>query len=244
MAKAFRIAVADDEPDMQAYFRRVLPRLGHEVVSVAGTGTELVEHCRTHCPDLVITDIRMPELDGIEAARIIAERQQMPFILVSAFHDMSLIERAQSAYIMAYLVKPIKQADLSPAIALAMRMFYQLQPTAKKPLQQHENSAPPPAVDGGRQLVQRAERRLQESYPSLRNLRCSWNDGVVTIHGDVSSYYLKQMAQALVRQIDNKLQIENRVHVVENAGGASIDRARPTPPAPPAGPDRHCHRKG
>ena len=68
MSRALRIAVADDEPDMRDYFRTILPRLGHEVVAVAETGRELVEQCRATRPDLVITDIKMPDMDGIDAA--------------------------------------------------------------------------------------------------------------------------------------------------------------------------------
>lgn len=122
-----RIAVADDEPDMQEYLEKVLTRLGHKVVSVASTGLELVEHCREHSPDLIISDIKMPELDGIEAATEIYEEQAVPVVLVSAFHDRDLIDRAECDHIMAYLVKPIKQADLEPAIALAMKRFQQFE---------------------------------------------------------------------------------------------------------------------
>ena len=68
MSRALRIAVADDEPDVRDYFRRILPRLGHQVVAVAQTGRELIEQCRAARPDLVITDIKMPDQDGIEAA--------------------------------------------------------------------------------------------------------------------------------------------------------------------------------
>jgi two-component system, response regulator PdtaR len=68
MSQALRIAIADDEPDMRDYFQQVLPRLGHTVVAVAQNGRELVELCRTKNPDLVITDIKMPEMDGIDAA--------------------------------------------------------------------------------------------------------------------------------------------------------------------------------
>jgi len=68
MTGRLRIAVADDEPDMQQCFQKMFSHIGHEVVSVAGTGQELVEHCETHHPDLVITDIKMPDMDGIEAA--------------------------------------------------------------------------------------------------------------------------------------------------------------------------------
>jgi response regulator NasT len=68
MIRALRIAVADDESDVRDDFRRILPRLGHQVVAVARTGRELVEQCRATRPDLVISDIKMPDLDGIEAA--------------------------------------------------------------------------------------------------------------------------------------------------------------------------------
>ena len=125
MTSSLRIAVADDEPDMQQYFEKFLPRLGHEVVSVADNGRQLVEQCRELKPDLVITDIKMPEMDGIEAATEIYRERTIPVILVSAFHDPELIKRADGDHIMAYLVKPIKQADLEPAIALAMRRFEQ-----------------------------------------------------------------------------------------------------------------------
>lgn len=122
-----RIAVADDEPDMQEYFEKMLSRLGHDVVSVAATGRELVEHCLELEPDLVITDIRMPEMDGIEAAELLYQKTPIPVILVSAYHDPELIQRAEADHVMAYLVKPIKQADLEPAIALALRRFRQFQ---------------------------------------------------------------------------------------------------------------------
>ena len=127
MESRLRIAVADDEPDMREYFQKILPRLGYEVISVAATGRELVEHCRTLSPDLVITDIKMPQMDGIEAASVLYQNQAIPVILVSAFHDRGLIERAESDHIMAYLVKPIKQADLEPAILLACKRFEQFQ---------------------------------------------------------------------------------------------------------------------
>ena len=66
MSRALRIAVADDELDMRDFFERMLPRCGHKVVSVAENGRQLIEHCRELHPDLIITDIKMPDLDGIE----------------------------------------------------------------------------------------------------------------------------------------------------------------------------------
>lgn len=125
MNQSLRIAIADDEPDMREYFQKVLPRLGHTVVAVAQNGRELLELCRTAEPNLVITDIKMPEMDGIDAASRIYQERPVPVILVSAYHDAALIERAESDHVMGYLVKPIKQSDLAPTIAIAVRRFEQ-----------------------------------------------------------------------------------------------------------------------
>lgn len=127
MDTSLRIVVADDEADMRDYFRKSLPRLGHQVVGVAQNGRELIEQCRVLAPDLVITDIRMPDLDGIDAAVEIYRERPVPVILVSAFHEPELIARAEADHILGYLVKPIKQADLGPAIALAVRRFEQFE---------------------------------------------------------------------------------------------------------------------
>ena len=132
MNHSLRIAVADDEPDMRDFFERMLPLCGHQVVSLAETGRELVEHCRTLQPDLVITDIRMPDMDGIEAAQLISREHPLPIILVSAYHDPALIERAEADHVLAYLVKPISQAHLAPAIAVAVRRFEEMQALRKE----------------------------------------------------------------------------------------------------------------
>lgn len=123
MNSALRIAVADDEPFLRAYFQDVLPDLGHEVVGAASTGQELVELCQRTKPDLVISDIRMPDMDGIDAAAAISEERPTPIILVSAFHDPEYIERAEQSYILAYLIKPVERAHLETAIAIVRRRF-------------------------------------------------------------------------------------------------------------------------
>jgi response regulator NasT len=132
MNRALRIAVADDEPDMRDYFRKILPRLGHQVVVVAETGRELLERCREARPDLIITDIKMPDLDGIDAAVQIYRETPLPVILVSAYHDPELVARAEADHILGYLVKPIKQSDLEPTIGLAVRRFEQFEALRKE----------------------------------------------------------------------------------------------------------------
>jgi CheY-like chemotaxis protein len=117
MSVSLRIAVADDEPDMREYFQKCLTRLGHQVVAVAGNGRDLVERCRTLRPNLVITDNKMPDMDGIDAAARIYQDNPIPIILVSAHDDVDLIERAEAGHLLGYLIKPIKQADLESMIA-------------------------------------------------------------------------------------------------------------------------------
>jgi response regulator NasT len=132
MTKGLRISVADDELDMRDFFERMLKRLGHQVVSVAENGRELVEHCHEQRPDLIITDIKMPDMDGIEAAQEICRERPVPIILISAFQDAALIERAEANSVLAYLVKPIGPDDLAPAIAIATRRFAELQALRKE----------------------------------------------------------------------------------------------------------------
>lgn len=127
MTLPLRISIADDEADMRDFLQKMLPRCGHQVVSVAETGRQLVEHCRQLQPDLVITDIKMPDLDGIEASTEINRERPVPVILVSAYHDPALIDRAEGDHVSGYLVKPIGYADLQPAIAVAVKRFQELQ---------------------------------------------------------------------------------------------------------------------
>jgi AmiR/NasT family two-component response regulator len=97
------------------------------VVAVAGNGSELVDLVRQTRPDLVITDIKMPELDGIAAAEKIFQEFPVSVILVSAYHDRAFIERARQDHVMNYLIKPIKQATLETAIAISVARFKEMQ---------------------------------------------------------------------------------------------------------------------
>lgn len=132
MTDKYRIAVADDESVMRDFYREALARLGHTVVSASATGTSLVEECRKHQPDLVIADIKMPDMDGLEAARQVYDDRPVPVIIVTAHSDPSFIERANDSHASAYLVKPIKEANLAPAIAIAMQRFEEFRSLRKE----------------------------------------------------------------------------------------------------------------
>ena len=134
MTSTLRIAVADDELDMREFFRRMLPRRGHQVVSIAATGRQLVEHCREHKPDLVITDIEMPELDGLDAAREICSERSIPIILVSGHCDEEALPRGNRT--MFFLRKPFSISDLEVAIEAALQSVTRRQvPDGEPPTQ-------------------------------------------------------------------------------------------------------------
>jgi AmiR/NasT family two-component response regulator len=123
VTRVLRIAVAEDEPLMRKYLVETLALLGHEVVCLAHTGAELIDCCQKLRPDLVLTDIGLPDVDGLDAVAAIHAHQPLPIIVVSAFHDPELIARAEKNHVLAYLVKPIKREDLEPAIAIAVSRF-------------------------------------------------------------------------------------------------------------------------
>ena len=185
MNRQLRIAVADDEPDMQDYFRTILPRLGHEV-AVAATGRELVERCRETAPDLVITDIKMPDMDGIDAAARIYQETAVPVILVSAFHDADFIRRAEADHILAYLVKPIKQADLEPAITIAMRRFEQFQALHRETADLKQALEDRKAVERAKgAVVRRTGSPEDEAYRRMRNLASNANKKMAEVAADI-----------------------------------------------------------
>ena len=127
MNESFRIVVADDEPLLVEEITVYLRDAGHEVVATASTGRELVEQCETHQPSIVITDIKMPDMDGLEASRAICMKRAIPVVIVSAYHDDEYINRAKEHCIMSYLIKPIDEGSLTTALALAMRRFQEFE---------------------------------------------------------------------------------------------------------------------
>ncbi len=182
MTTPLRIVVADDEPDMREYFRRLLPRIGHQVVAAAENGRELIELCREHQPDLVITDIKMPDMDGIEAAVRVYQERPVPFILVTAFHDPELIARAEADHILAYLVKPIKPPDLEPSIALAVRRFEQFQALRKEAADLRQAMEDRKVIERAKGVVmKRSGLDEQDAFRRLQRLASDKNRKLVDI---------------------------------------------------------------
>jgi len=117
-----RILIAEDETIIRLDLRELLERSGFEVVAEARDGEEAVELALAESPDLALLDVKMPKLDGIDAARRILEERPMPIVMVTAYGEKELVARAVEAGVFGYLVKPFREQDLLPAIRTACRM--------------------------------------------------------------------------------------------------------------------------
>ncbi len=126
-AQSLRILIADDESIRLLSLAGQLAALGHRVVAEATRGDEAVRLAAEVKPDLAILDIKMPVMDGIEAAERITHDRPIPIILLTAYSEAQLVERAARANISAYLMKPVAEEDLLPAITLALTRFKEFQ---------------------------------------------------------------------------------------------------------------------
>jgi AmiR/NasT family two-component response regulator len=122
-AESLRVLIADDESIRLLSLSSQLTALGHRVVAEATRGDEAVQLAAEKKPDLAIMDIKMPVMDGIEAAEQITQQRPIPIILLTAYSETQLVERAARANISAYLMKPVAEEDLLPAITLALTRF-------------------------------------------------------------------------------------------------------------------------
>jgi response regulator NasT len=123
MAQQIRLVIADDESIIRMNLKETLVGLGYLVVGEAGDGVSVINVARELKPDLVLMDIKMPKLDGIQAARILTEEKIAPVLLLTAYSDRDLVDRAKEAGVVNYVVKPFREAELLPAIEIAMSRY-------------------------------------------------------------------------------------------------------------------------
>lgn len=125
-ARRPRIVIADDESIIRMDLREILTHLGYDVVGEASDGRTALELARKLQPDLVILDIKMPSMDGIEAAEYVTGEGLAPVVLLTAYSEHALIGRAKNAGVSGYLVKPFRESELMPVIELALARFSEM----------------------------------------------------------------------------------------------------------------------
>jgi response regulator NasT len=127
MSQSLKIAIAEDEIDLRTDLEETLQELGHQVVISAGTGRELIDQMDNALVDLVITDIRMPDVDGLTAIEQICALKPVPVVIITAFNDNEYLQRAMKQWVLAYLVKPVNVKSLQTTIKLAAQRFREFQ---------------------------------------------------------------------------------------------------------------------
>jgi two-component system, response regulator PdtaR len=189
-APARRVVIAEDEALIRLDLAEMLAEEGYDVVGQAGDGEKAVVLAEELRPDLVVLDVKMPKLDGISAAERIAEQRIAPVVILTAFSQRDLVERARDAGAMAYLVKPFTKSDLVPAIEMAVSRFAELAQLEAEVADLTERLETRKLVDRAKSALQQqlrlsepdAFRWIQKTAMDLRLSMRQVAEGVIT-HG-------------------------------------------------------------
>ena len=184
------VVIAEDETLIRMDLAEMLVEEGYDVVGQAGDGQKAIELAEELRPDLVILDVKMPVLDGIAAAEAIAGKRIAPVVMLTAFSQRDLVERAREAGAMSYLVKPFSQTDLVPAIEMAVSRFAEIAQLESEVADLTERLETRKAVDRAKGILQEqlsltepeAFRWIQKTAMDLRMSMREVAEGVVT-HG-------------------------------------------------------------
>ena len=157
MTKSIRVVIAEDEAIIRLDLKESLEAEGYAVIGETGRGDEAIDLVRMLEPDLVILDIKMPGMNGIDAAKVISDEGLAAVILLSAFSQQDLIKEASNAGVLAYLVKPFQRSDLVPSIELALGRFEEISGLKQEAVMLRESLET-------RKLVDRAKGLLIDNY--------------------------------------------------------------------------------
>jgi len=182
-----RIVIADNESIIRMDLKEMLEEAGHIIVAEASNGAKAVDLVRQHKPDLVIMDIQMPEMDGITAAKIISIEKIAPVLLLTAYSQKDIVEKAKDSGVLAYLVKPVKEANLFPAMEIAVARFQEFAELERE-LDNMKNSLE------SRKILDRAKGILMDAY----NLSESEAYRRIQQYSMSKSKSIKDVAEAIV----------------------------------------------
>ena len=182
-----RVVIADDESVICMDLREMLSNLGYLVVGEAGDGRSAVNLARELRPDVVIMDVKMPDMDGIEATSVLTGDRIAPVVLLTAFSQRDLIDRAKQAGVVAYLVKPVKETDLAPAIEVALARFGEFREMEKEVDSLQEQLETRKMVDRAKGILMDSQ-SLSESEAFRRIQKMSMN----------TRKSMKEIAQAII----------------------------------------------
>lgn len=166
--KPVRVVIADDEGVIRMGLQAMLTGLGYRVVGTAANGDEALEKAKRLKPDLLLLDIKMPGKDGLTVAETLATEMPLPIVMLTAYTERGLIERAANAAVMGYLVKPIHEAKLGPAIEVALARFEAMRKTAAEVYELHDQLESRELVDAAKRILVAAGLSEDEAYHRLQ----------------------------------------------------------------------------
>lgn len=181
------VLVAEDEALIRLDLVELLTEEGYDVIGEAGDGEEAITLARKLQPDLIIMDVKMPKLDGISAAETIAEERIAPIVMLTAFSQRDLVERARDAGAMAYVVKPFDASDVIPAIEVALGRFQELKVIEEELANLEERLESRKIIDQAKGILQQdlgltepeAFRWIQKTAMDLRKSMRDVAEGVI-----------------------------------------------------------------
>ena len=186
-----RVLIAEDETIIRLDLKELLERAGFDVCAEARDGIEAVELARSEEPDVAVLDVKMPRLDGIDAARRILDERPVPIVLVTAYGERELVARAVEAGVFGYLVKPFKETDLLPAIETARARHAELVALREEADSLAEALAARKAIERAKGILMRREGLSeQEAFARLRKA------------SQISGRPLKVVAEALIATLE------------------------------------------
>jgi two-component system, response regulator PdtaR len=189
--RTVRILIAEDETIIRLDLRDLLERAGHEIVAEARDGEEAVALARAHEPELLVMDVKMPKLDGIEAAKKILEERPVPIVMLTAYGQEELVNRAVEAGVFGYLVKPFREQDLVPAIATARARHEELSAVREEAESLADALAARKAIERAKGLLMKKEGLSEaDAFDRLRKA------------SQLSGRPLKVIAEAVVATLD------------------------------------------
>ena len=166
--KTLRVIIADDEGVIRMGLKAMVSSLGYLVVETAANGDDALEKTRRLKPDLLLLDIKMPKKDGLIVAEIVAEEMPLPIIMLTAYTEKTLIERAINASVMGYLVKPITESKLGPMIEIALERFDNMRAAAQQAYKLRNQLESRELVDAAKQILVATGLTEAEAYLRLQ----------------------------------------------------------------------------
>lgn len=193
MLKKMSVLVADDEALIRMDLREMLEDAGHDVVAEAANGEQAVTLARKFLPEFVIMDVKMPVMDGLAAAKIITEEGIAPVLLLTAYSQQDIVDKAKEAGVVAYLVKPIREEQLFPAMEIAASRFAEVQKLSAELDDLKESLATRKLLDRAKGILMTAHGMTeQEAYRKMQQFSMA------------KRISLKELAESIIKAADNR----------------------------------------